>query len=155
MLNNYTFSYNEIRHFILSKSSDALLVYAKVLDARLPNFNENVALILHYNQALLDIQDDWGDIEDDIRDDMPNIFVMAAVDKIQYNRIKKLRHDMLRRVVLNGANGSVGLITRLVDEIHASTKNVSIPDNFAFLKSLSDRYADTVRRKIVSFDELL
>ena len=155
MLNNCTFSYNEIRHFILSKSSDASLVYAKVLDTRLPNFNENVALILHYNQALLDIQDDWEDIEDDVRDDMPNIFVMAAVDNIQYNRIKKFRHDMLRRVVLSGANGSVVLITRLVDEIRASTKSISIPDNFAFLKSLSDRYADSVRKEIVSFDELL
>lgn len=61
MLKNCTFSYIEIRHFNLSKSSDASLVYAKVLDAKLPSFNENVALILHYNQALLDIQDDWED----------------------------------------------------------------------------------------------
>ena len=78
MLENYTFSYTEIRHFNLSKSSDALLVYAKVLDAKLPSFNENVALVLHYNQALLDIQDDWEDIEDDVQEDMPNIFVMVC-----------------------------------------------------------------------------
>src|SRR5262245_41394204 len=48
MLENRTFSYGEVRHFLLSKSSDAPLVYAKVLDAKLPSFNENVSLVLHY-----------------------------------------------------------------------------------------------------------
>jgi hypothetical protein len=120
------------------------------LDAKLPSFNENVALVLHYNQALLDIQDDWEDIEDDVQEDMPNIFVMAAVDSIPYNRIKKSRRDIIREVVLTAANSSRGPISRLVDELHASSKNTSIPENFAFLKSLSDRYADTLKRKILS-----
>jgi hypothetical protein len=150
ILKNYTFSYTEIRHFNLSKSSDASLVYAKVLDVKLPSFNENVALVLHYNQALLDILDDWEDIEDDVQEDMPNIFVMAAVDNIPYNRIKKSRHDIIRKVVLGGTNSSGGSVSRLVNELQASSRSVSIPENFAFLKSLSDRYADTLRRKILS-----
>jgi hypothetical protein len=150
ILKNYTFSYAEIRHFNLSKSSDASLVYSKVLDAKLPSFNENVALVLHYNQALLDIQDDWEDIEDDIQEDMPNIFVMAAVDNIPYNRIKKSGHDIVRKVVLRGTNSSRGPVSRLVNELHTSIKGVSIPENFAFLKILSDCYADTLRRKISS-----
>src|SRR5215207_11133793 len=50
ILENYTFPYTELRHFNLAKSSDASLVYSKVLDAKLPSFNENVALVLHYNQ---------------------------------------------------------------------------------------------------------
>jgi hypothetical protein len=150
ILKNYTFSYTEIRHFNLSKSSDASLVYAKVLDAKLPSFNENVALVLHYNQALLDIQDDWEDIEDDVQEDMPNIFVMAAVDNIPYNRIKKSRYDIIRKVVLNATNSLGGPVSRLVNELQASSKRVSISDNFAFLKFLSDRYADTLRRKISS-----
>jgi hypothetical protein len=152
ILKNYTFSYNEIRHYNLSKSSDALLVYANVLDAKLPSFNENVALVLHYNQALLDIQDDWEDIEDDVQDDMPNIFVMAAVKNIPYNRIKKSRRDAIRTAVLNGINSSGGPVGRLVNELQASINSISIPDNFAFLKTLSDRYADTLRRKISSTD---
>jgi hypothetical protein len=152
ILKNYTFSYNEIRHYNLSKSSDALLVYANVLDAKLPSFNENVALVLHYNQALLDIQDDWEDIEDDVQDDMPNIFVMAAVNYIPYNRIKKSRRDAIRTAVLNGINSSGGPVGRLVNELQASINSISIPDNFAFLKSLSDRYADTLRSKISSTD---
>ncbi|MFL6494085.1 MAG: hypothetical protein ACJ70N_04705 [Nitrososphaera sp.] len=150
MLENRTFSYTEIRHFNLSKSSDAPLVYAKVLDAKLPSFNENVALVLHYNQALLDIQDDWEDIEDDVQEDMPNIFVMAAVDSIRYDKIKKSRQDMFRKIVLTATNSSGGPVSRLVNELHASSKSVSIPENFAFLKSLSDRYADALRRKIFS-----
>jgi hypothetical protein len=149
ILENRTFPYTQIRHFNLSKSSDAPLVYAKVLDAKLPSFNENVALVLHYNQALLDIQDDWEDIEDDIQEDMPNIFVMAAVDTIPYNRIKKSRQDTIREVVLTAINSSEGPVSRLVNELHTSSKSVSIPENFAFLKSLSDRYADTLRRKIL------
>jgi hypothetical protein len=120
------------------------------LDAKLPSFNENVALVLHYNQALLDIQDDWEDIEEDVQEDMPNILVMAAVDNIPYNRIKKSRHDLVRKVVLNGTNSSGGLVSRLVNELQASSKSVCIPENFAFLKSLSNRYADTLRRKISS-----
>jgi hypothetical protein len=150
ILKNYAFSYTEIRHFILSKSSDASLVYAKVLDAKLPSFNENVALVLHYNQALLDIHDDWEDIEDDVQEDMPNIFLMAAVDDIPYNIIKKSRHDIIRKVVLSGTNSSVGTVSRLVNDLQASSKSISIPENFAFLKSLSDRYADTLREKISS-----
>jgi len=149
ILENYTFSYTELRHFNLSKSSDASLVYSKVLDAKLPTFNENVSLVLHYNQALLDILDDWEDIEDDVQEDMPNIFVVAAVDNIPYNRIKKSRHDLIKEVVLSATNSSRGPISRLVNELHASSKSISIPEKFAFLKSLSDRYADTLRRKIV------
>jgi hypothetical protein len=150
ILKNYTFSYNEIRHFNLSKSSDASLVYAKVLDLKLPSFSENVGLVLHNNQALLDIQDDWEDIEDDVQQDMPNIFVMAAVHNIPYNRIKKSRRDAIRKAILDESNLSGGLVRRLVDEIQASSKSISIPDNFAFLKSLTDRYADTLRIKISS-----
>jgi hypothetical protein len=150
ILENYTFSYTEIRHFNLSKASDASLVYSKVLDVKLPSFNENVALVLHYNQALLDILDDWEDIEDDIQEDMPNIFVMAAVDSIPYDRIKKSRHDLIKAVVLSATNSSRGPIGRLVDELHASSKSISIPENFAFLQSLSDRYADTLKRKIIT-----
>jgi hypothetical protein len=150
ILKNYTFSYTEIRHFSLSKSSDALLVYANVLDAKLPSFNQNAALVLHYNQALLDIQDDWEDIEDDVQDDMPNIFVMAAVNNIPYDRIKKSSRKDVRTAVLNGINSSGESVSRLVNELQASSKSISIPDNFAFLKSLSNCYADTLRIKISS-----
>ena len=150
ILKNYTFSYAEIRHFNLAKSSDASLIYAKVLDAKLPSFNENVALVLHYNQALLDIQDDWEDIEDDVQEDMPNIFVMAAVENVPYHRIKKSRRNLIRKIVLSETNSYGGPVSRLVNELQISSNRVSIPENFTFLKFLSDRYADTLKRKISS-----
>ena len=74
----------------------------------------------------------------------------SAVDDIPYNRIKKSRHDIIRKVVLSGTNPSVGTVSRLVNDLQASSKSISIPENFAFLKSLSDRYADTLRGKISS-----
>jgi hypothetical protein len=148
IINNSTFSYNEIRHFNLSKSSDASLVYSRVLDAMLPTFNENVAMVLHYNQALLDIQDDWEDIEDDIRRDMPNIFVMAAANYVPYHKIKDSSPEMIRKVVLSRINSSGGPIGKLVCEILDLSKGVPVPNSFGFLKSLSSRYAETLRRTI-------
>ena len=148
IIDNSTFSCNEIRHFILSKSSDASLVYSRVLDAMLPTFNENVAIVLHYNQALLDIQDDWEDIENDIRGNMPNIFVMAAVNYVPYHKIKDSSPEMIREVVLSRINSSEGPIGKLVREIHDLSKCVPVPNSFSFLKSLSGRYAETLRRTI-------
>ena len=143
----YAFSYKEIRNFNLFKSSDSSLVYARVLDAKLPSFDENVSLVLHYNQALLDLQDDWEDIEEDVREDMPNVFVMAAVSDVPYDRIKGSDHDSIRNIVLgrSGSSSSTTSILRLVNEYQASTKKTSIPENLVFLKSLSDYYAETIR----------
>ena len=36
--------------------------------------------VLHYNQALLDLEDDFDDIVDEIHDAMPNVFVMASIN---------------------------------------------------------------------------
>ena len=64
MLEGHSFSYKEIRSHNLFKSSDSSLIYSKVLESVIPDYSENISLILHYNQALLDIQDDLEDIED-------------------------------------------------------------------------------------------
>jgi hypothetical protein len=77
---------------------------------------------------------------------MPNIFVMAAVNNIPYDRIKKSDHDAIRKFVLNGM--TTGLFVRLIDELQASSQSISIPDNFAFLKFLSERYANNLRGKL-------
>lgn len=149
-LGGYSFSFKEIRHFSLAKSSDAPIVYSKVLDAKLPSFTENVSLILHYNQALLDLQDDWEDIEEDVQDDMPNVFVMAAVQHVSYDSIKKSKYGKIRNVVLDRSDSAKASIIRLVNEYQESTRNICIPNNFAFLKSLSEHYADTLRKIILS-----
>jgi hypothetical protein len=150
ILEGNTFSYNEIRNFSLCKSSDASTIYTRVLDAKLPSFNENVSLVLHYNQALLDLMDDWEDIEEDIQGDMPNVFVMAAIENVPYNIIKKYNVTALRNTMMNSLESSKSPIIRLVDEYHGSIKNISIPSNLVFIKLVSDHHADILRKAISS-----
>ena len=148
ILEGNTFSYNEIRNFSLSKSSDASTIYARVLDAKLPSFSENVSLVLHYNQALLDLMDDWQDIEEDIQGDMPNIFVMAAIENVPYKIIKKYDITNLKNIIMNSLESSKSPIIRLVDEYHASIRNISIPSNLVFIKLVSDHHVDTLGKAI-------
>ncbi|MGC2440389.1 MAG: hypothetical protein WA390_03105 [Nitrososphaeraceae archaeon] len=145
-----TFSYNEIRNFNLFKSSDASLIYARVLDTKLPSFSENVSLVLHYNQALLDLMDDWEDLEEDIKEDMPNAFVMAAIENVPYKIIKKYNVTKLRNAILNSLESSKSPIIRLVDEYYTSIRNISIPSNLVFIKLLSHHHAETLRQVISS-----
>ncbi|MFY9799087.1 MAG: hypothetical protein WAJ93_25655 [Candidatus Nitrosopolaris sp.] len=121
-----------------------------MLDAKLPSFSENVSLVLHYNQAFFDIQNDWEDIEDDVQEDMPNVFVMAGVEDIPYQIIKNSSHERIRNIILDGSHSSRAYILRLVNEYQSSVRNISIPDNLAFLKSLSYHYAETLRGTISS-----
>ena len=145
-----TFSYNEIRNFNLFKSSDASLIYARVLDAKLPSFSENVSLVLHYNQALLDLIDDWEDIEEDIQEDMPNAFVMAAIENVPYKELKKYRITKLRNIIRNSLDSFESPIIRLIDEYHASIRNISIPSNLVFIKLVSDHHANALSQTISS-----
>lgn len=73
-------SLKEIRNHNLLKSKDAY-IYSSILDHELYNFNHNVATVIHYNQALQDLLDDFEDIEDDINDSMPNVFVLLAISE--------------------------------------------------------------------------
>jgi hypothetical protein len=150
ILEGNTFSYNEIRNFSLCKSSDASIIYTRVLDAKLPSFNENVSLVLHYNQALLDLMDDWEDIEEDVQGDMPNVFVMAAIENVPYNIIKKCNVTDLRNTMMNSLESSKSPIIRLVDEYNASIRNISIPNNLVFIKLVSEHHADTLRQALLS-----
>ena len=145
-----TFSYNELRNFSLRKSSDTS-IYARVLDAKLPSFNENVSLVLHYNQALLDLMDDWQDIEEDIQGDMPNIFVMAVIESVPYKILKKYNVSKTRNVILNSLESSKSPIIRLVDEYNSCIRNISVPNNLVFIKLLSHHHADTLIQAISSY----
>ena len=147
MLEGHSFSYKEIRHFNQFKSSDASIVYARVLAARLPSFNENVSLVLHYNQALLDMLDDWQDIEDDVQEDMPNVFVIASLEFVPYSKIKNCSRARIRKIIADTLDSS-STVSRLINEYQASVRNILIPENLAFLKVLSDHHADALRNVI-------
>jgi hypothetical protein len=150
IVDGHTFSYNEIRNFSLSKSSDASTIYARVLDAKLPSFNENVALVLHYNQALLDLMDDWHDVDEDVQGGMPNVFVMSVLENVPYKELRKYAITRLKNIIRNSLRSFESPIIRLMDEYHASIKKISIPSNLVFIKLVSDHHANALSRVISS-----
>jgi hypothetical protein len=96
---------------------------------------------------LLDILDDWEDIEEDVHEGMPNIFVMAAIDSISYDKIRKTRLDSTRALILSETR-STESIRGLINDYQAAINGVALPQNFEFLKYLSARYGDTLTEKI-------
>jgi hypothetical protein len=145
MLNGNAFTFKEVQHYSLLKASDAPMIYAQVLQAELPGFNQNVASILHYNQALQDLYDDFEDIEEDVQDKMPNIFVMASTEHIPFSRIVKNPNHARKLVASNGVADS---ILSLVEDYNKMIKDVTLPQNFAFLKYLSRDYMNRVLEAI-------
>lgn len=145
MLKGHTFTNRELRHFNLFKSSDAPIIYTRVLDNELPDFNPNVAAIMHYNQALQDIQDDFEDIEEDIQDGMPSVFILAATEHTLFSKIKKNPSHGRKLIVCGSA---VDQILSLVDQYNKMIKDIAVPNNFVFLKHLSSDYTDRLLRTL-------
>lgn len=145
MIKGHTFSFKELRHYSLFKSSDAPMIYAPVLDNELPNFNQNVANILHYNQTLQDLYDDFEDIEEDVHDMMPNIFILATTEHIPFSKILK-NPSHARKLI--ASNGAVDSILSLVEQYNKMINDITIPQNFAFLKHLSKDYTDRLLRTL-------
>jgi hypothetical protein len=142
MLAGLTFSISEIRNHNMFKSSDAPAIYANVLDSELPTFDRNVSLILHYNQALQDIKDDFEDLEEDLFDKMPNIFFLGAVETVPFSELEahpeKLRETIAR-------SGVIGKVIRLVSDYEQSALGIQLPPAYEFLKTLTKKYAREAR----------
>lgn len=145
MLKGHTFAGKELRHFNLFKSSDAPIIYARVLDNELPDFNPNVAAIMHYNQALEDIQDDFEDIEEDMQDRMPNVFILAATEHTVFSKIMKNPSHARKLIVCSGAVDSV---LSIVEQYNKLVKDMPVPQSYAFLKHLSRDYTDRLLRTL-------
>ena len=145
LLKGHIFTGRELRHFNLFKSSDAPTVYARVLDNELPYFSPNVAAILHYNQALQDILDDLQDIEEDVQDRMPSIFLLASTESILFSKIQK-DPNLARKLVVG--SDAVDRILSIVDQYNKMIKDISIPVHYTFLKNLSKDYTDRLLRAL-------
>jgi hypothetical protein len=150
MTQDHTFSRNDVRYYNLFKSSDAPMLYCAILESVLPNFNRNVSLVFHYNQALQDIDDDFDDIREDLHDQMPNIFLLASV-----GRGKSNSYSALHRHRLNGSRDSViyessAEVMNIVKEYVESIEAIDLPDQFRFLKYLSRHYADRITKKVAT-----
>ena len=144
------FGCRELRHYNLFKSSDAPLIYCNLLDNELPPsiFNSDVAKVFHYNQALLDIYDDFIDIEEDVTDKMPNLFVLSALSTLRPERLfsanrAKNKHKVRERILSNNAT-LVESIEPLVNDYLRFVRQTSLPEELMFLKHLARSYADNV-----------
>jgi hypothetical protein len=142
---DHTFSFKEVKHYSLFKASDAPMIYAHVLDAELSDFNQNVAAVLHYNQALQDLYDDFEDIEEDVHDMMPNMFILAATEAIPFSKLLRNR-GLARKLVIE--SGAIDSMVPLVEQYRAMVKDISVPPSFAFLKHLTKDYADSMLRAL-------
>lgn len=146
MLGGNDFSYKEIRYHNMFKSSDAPTIYGRVLDSELENYNPNVSLVLHYNQALQDIQDDLDDLEEDLYDKMPNIFILGATESVPFSTLAA-NPDSIRDAVAVRSK-SLDKILDLVKEYENSAEGISLPAQYGFLKHLAHGYAEKLYESI-------
>ncbi|HVX02499.1 MAG TPA: hypothetical protein VHA09_05045 [Nitrososphaera sp.] len=145
LIEGFNFSYKEIRYHNMFKSSDAPTIYGRVLDSELDNYNPNVSLVLHYNQALQDIQDDLEDLEEDLYDKLPNIFILAATKSVPFSELVA-NPDSIRQTVVR--SNSLDKILALVREYESSAMGISLPAQYEFLKYLAQSYAERVYESI-------
>ncbi len=151
MIEGHRFSMTEVRRFNLFKSSDAALIYAPLLESMMPEFTHNTSLVIHYNQALQDIEDDLDDLQEDLRDQMPNVFVLGAMGKEgTKQRFSELRREGLNRSSSAILDSSTNAILQLVNEYTACTEGIMLPSQFEFLKDLSRHYAGRIRAKLAT-----
>ena len=146
LIKGHSFTFKEIRHFNLFKSSDAPIIYARVLDNELQSFNPNVGTILHFNQALLDIEDDFEDIEEDLRDQMPNLFLLAASEHVPFSKLVNDASHARKLIMTN--DGVLDSMLSLIQQYNGHIREIGVPPNFAFLKHLSRDYADSLLRTL-------
>jgi hypothetical protein len=109
-----------------------------------------VALVIHYNQALQDIQDDFEDLEEDLREEMPNIFILAATKHLSFEKLSKYPDEIRKAVVESSA---VNEILRIVSDCREGAQNINLPPAYIFLKSLTQTYADTIFDKLTKLLE--
>lgn len=149
MLSGLTFSISEIRNHNMFKSSDAPAIYANVLDSELATFDRNVSLMLHYNQALQDIRDDFEDLEEDLFDKMPNIFFLGAVETVPFRELEA-HPDKLRETIAR--SGVLEKVVRLANDYEQAALGIQLPPAYKFLKTLTRKYAQEAR-EIRSYKE--
>jgi len=143
MLHGSSFDAKEIRHHNMFKSSDAPSIYARVLESELRTFNPNVALLLHYNQALQDIIDDFEDVEEDLQDEMPNIFILGAIERVPFSQLAANSRNIRMEIA---KSGSIEKIIDIVDNYEKAANNIGLPRNYEFLKSLTKMYVESLKR---------
>ena len=146
MLNEEIFEKSEIRYHIMQKSSDTVL-YSVILDKYVENFNPNILQLIHYNQALLDIQDDLKDLEEDIMNRDLNIFLMASGESLSIQDIFSNRVSSDKVKIK-----SIPMVLSIISDFETCVDGISVPQEFSFIKILSKHYIKTLRNSLVEFE---
>lgn len=139
MLNGETFTKKEIRNHMLLKSSDTVL-YGVILDHYVDSYNPNVLQLLHFNQAILDIQDDLNDLDEDILRHDLNIFVMAASNEIPLEKIYSGK--VTTKMILKKSSKMVNAI---IDDLQKCITGTNVAPEYGFMKMFSRHYIKTIR----------
>lgn len=145
MLHGETFTKKEIRNHMFLKSSDTEL-YGVILDNTIDSFNPNIMQLVHYNQSVLDIQDDLNDLAEDILRHDLNIFVMIASKEISLDDIYSgyVTPDQVLDI-------SVTLVNEIIDDFENVIIGTMVPKEYSFLKILSRNYIETIRDAIKNY----
>ncbi len=142
MLHGEIFNRKEIRNHMLLKSSDTLL-YGVILDNHIDSYNPNVMRVLHFNQAVLDIQDDYNDLEEDILRHDLNIFVMAASNEVPLDNIYagKVTSKMILKKSSKMVNG-------ILDDFQRCIVGTTVESDYSFMKVFSRHYINNLRTSL-------
>jgi hypothetical protein len=144
MMKGHIFSNKELSYYNMFKSSDADL-YCSVLDNEIRSFNQNVTLLFHYKQALIDILDDLADIEEDFNDRMPNIFILSSINDISFSDLLKKKSGITKFVVNDDTKKKIlGIVSEYEDEI----SQINPKKSFIFLKDLCNYYIKEIRNSL-------
>lgn len=141
----------EIQHHNILKSNDAL-IYSTVLYNQLRGFTHNISNIIHYNQALQDLEDDFDDIQDDIIDRNPNVFVLTAItnSSIDCNNLLSLsklyNNEYCIKDILIPSN--TGIILSWATDYLKWIESSVIPENYYFLVDLGRHYYEKLETKL-------
>jgi len=103
------------------------------------HYNDNVGMLLHYNQAIQDAIDDFMDLEEDLHEKLPNVFIMAAIEEIPFKELE-LHSREIRRVIAR--TQSYSKITNLVRDYAKCAQGIEVPREYEFLKVLTSIYLD-------------
>lgn len=142
MLDGEQLNKKEIRNHMLLKSSDTLL-YSVILDNHIDTFNPNVTRVLHFNQAILDIQDDLNDLEEDILRHDLNIFVMAAATQIPLKKIYsgKTTNKMILKK-------SAPMVNEIINDLQRCITGTRVDSQYGFMKVFSRHYINNLKESL-------